>query len=343
MYNEIIISKDNLINNIKQVKKYNPNSLICAMVKANAYGVGVENVVSAIDKYVDYYGVACFFEAKNLRSCTDKKILILGSVDEIEEDFSYSCNSIDDVMKLIESGKHINLHLKINTGMNRYGFSSVKELKQAIKLIKKSNLDIEGIYTHFATADEYVNIQMDRMRKYLKILQKHNMNPIIHTDNSRVNREKNHHLDMVRIGYDLYNQDDKNFSSVVSIRSKIVDIRIVRKRALVGYDYRYVAKKKMSVAIVPIGYADGFDIRYIGMDLLVMNKKCKVLNVCMDCFMLDVSDISIKKGDDIMILDHINSLNKYADYTKTSPYQVMINFSHVRARLTTISTNSKDE
>ena len=126
-----------------------------------------------IDRYVDYYGVACFFEARQLRSLTDKKILILGVVDEIDEDFSYSCNSIDDALKLISSKKKINIHIKINTGMNRYGFSSIKELRTALKLIKKSKLNIEGIYTHFATDDKYVNIQMKKFQKYLKILTKY--------------------------------------------------------------------------------------------------------------------------------------------------------------------------
>ncbi len=343
MNNEIIISKDNLINNIKQVKKYNPDTLICAMVKANAYGVGVENVVSIIDRYADYYGVACFFEAKSLRSLTDKKILILGVVDEIDEDFSYSCNSIDDALKLIKSKKKINIHIKINTGMNRYGFSSIKELRKALKLIKKSKLNLEGVYTHFATDDKYVEIQMKKFSGYLKILKKFKFSPIIHADNSRVNREFNHHLDMVRIGFDLYNQDDKRFSSVVSIRSKVVEIRTVRKGELIGYDYRCVVKKKTRIAIIALGYADGFDIRYIGMYILVKNKRCKVLNVCMDCFMLDIGGLDIKKGDDIMILDHINSLTKYSDYSKTSSYQVMINFSHIRARLVSVSSNSEYE
>ena len=81
MINEILISKTNLINNIKQVRLNNPNSLLCAMVKANAYGVGMKEVAKIIDPFVDFYGVACFFEAKRLKKYTQKKILILGKLD----------------------------------------------------------------------------------------------------------------------------------------------------------------------------------------------------------------------------------------------------------------------
>ncbi len=153
MFNYIIINKDNLINNIKQVKANNPNSKICAMVKANAYGVGQTEVVQILGKYVDYFGVACFFEAESIKKCTNKKILIVGPLEKscVDERFSYACHSLDDVEYLISTNKKINVHLKVNTGMNRFGICSIKEFKTAIKKIKKSNLILEGVFTHFAT------------------------------------------------------------------------------------------------------------------------------------------------------------------------------------------------
>ena len=107
MFNKIIIHKNNLINNLKQVKQENPNSKICAMVKANAYGVGVEQVVQVLEEYVDFWGVACFFEAEKIKKLTNKQILIVGVLEKefVDERFSYSCGSLEDIEYLINLSK----------------------------------------------------------------------------------------------------------------------------------------------------------------------------------------------------------------------------------------------
>ena len=91
------------------------------------------------------------------------------------------------------------------------------------------------------------------------------------------------------------------------------------------------AKQNMKVAIIPFGYADGFDLKFIGIEIVVDNIKCKVLNICMDCFMLDVSNLKVKKGDEIYLLNKFNSLNNYAEYLETSSYEIMTKFSNARA------------
>jgi len=238
---------------------------------------------------------------------------------------------LSDIETLIATSRPINIHIKVNTGMNRYGFSSLKELKRALNLIKCSNLHLEGVFTHFATADEHVDLQMKKFYKYLRLLKDYNFSPIIHADNSFVSETKNHHLDMVRIGFNLYNRESHWYVPAVEIRSTIVDVKTVKKGDLVGYDYRFVAHGSMRVAILPIGYADGFDIRYIGADIIVGDTKCRVLNICMDCFMLDISNTDLKKGDEISIIDKSNSLKYFANYSRTSEYEVMTKFSHMRA------------
>ena len=333
MFNTFQISKSNLINNIKQVKLNNPNSLICAMVKANAYGVGLKEVVAVIDDHVDYYGVACFFEAKALARLTDKKILILGALDldNIDSRFSYSCNSLEELEYLIRQNIAINVHLKVNTGMNRYGFDSIKDFKTAIKKIKKSKLILEGVYTHFATTDDFVAVQYSKFVAFMSTCQADRASIIFHADNSFVNQKFNHSLSMVRIGFSLYNRHDFDFRPVTKILTHIVQTHRIKKGELVGYDYRFVAKEDMLVATIPIGYADGFDMKYIGIDLYVKGKRIKVLNICMDCSMLDISNTGLKKGDEIYILDEINSLSRYSKHVSTSEYEIMTKFSHIRA------------
>jgi len=333
MFNKLIIYKDNLISNIKQVKQENKNSKICAMVKANAYGVGVEQVAKILDEYADFFGVACFFEAKQLRKQTKKPILIVGSFskEEIDVDFSYACSSLDDLMMIISQNKKVKIHFKINTGMNRFGFKDLKQFKKALMLAKKNSIIVEGIFTHFATTDDYVFEQMQRFEKFVKLCKNAGFSPCVHADNSFVNEKFNHNLDMVRVGYNLYNNDKGWFLPVVEIKSAVVNLIEVSKGELVGYDYRCVAKKKMKVAVVPIGYADGFDLKYIGMELKVDGVLCEILNVCMDCFMIDVSKTSIKKGDDLFVLNKFNSLKSFSKYINSSPYEVMTKFSQIRA------------
>ncbi len=333
MFNEILINRYNLINNIEQVKLKNPKSLICAMVKANAYGVGLKEVVKTIDNFVDYFGVACFFEAKNVRKYTTKNILIVGPLErkKISSDFSYACNSLEDIKFLASLNKKIRIHIKINTGMNRYGINSLKEFKEMLNIVKSSFLQLDGIFTHFATTDEYVACQMKKFNKFINLVKKLKLKLIIHANNSFVNEKYNHNLSMVRIGFNLYNRDNSEFKHVVSIKSKIVHINFIKKGELVGYDYRFVAQQNMKIAVVPVGYADGFDLGYIGCELNVKGYECKVLNICMDCFMIDISKTDLKKGDDVYILNHINSLKMYANHINSSEYEIMTKFSNMRA------------
>ena len=196
----------------------------------------------------------------------------------------------------------------------------------------QSNLILEGIYTHFATTDEFVEEQMNVFNKYLNICKKFKLNPIVHADNSFVNEKFNHDFDMIRIGFSLFDRNEGGFLPVVNIKSEIVETQKIKKGEMVGYSRRFVATKEMKVAIIPLGYADGFSLKYIGMELNVNNTKCKILNICMDSFMLDISKTKLKKGDEVFILNNSNSLQYFAKYLTISEYEVMTNFSHMRAR-----------
>ena len=249
----------------------------------------------------------------------------------IDERFCYACSDLEDVEYLISSNKKIRIHLKINTGMNRFGFKSISEIRKVLRLIKNSRLILEGVFTHFATTNNFIDVQMNRFVKFIQVVKKYKKDVVVHADNSAVNEIKNHNLDMVRIGFNLYNNNQNNFKPVVTIKSKIVQINNIKKNECVGYSNRFVANKKMKIAIVPVGYADGFGLEFIGMEILVNFSNCKVLNVCMDCFMLDVTNLKLKKGDGIYILNNVNSLLTYASYSKLSEYQIMTNFSNMRA------------
>lgn len=334
MLNKVYYNSKNLVENVQQVQKNNPNSMICAMVKANAYGIGTAFAVKTLSPYVHFFGVATQKEAEKVEKFTSKKILIVGPLErtnKINSRFSYTCHCLEDVEFLASLNKKLNIHIKVNSGMNRYGFSNKQEFSKALTIIQGSKLLFEGIFTHFATDDDFVESQLNVFKKYLTLTKKFGFNPIVHVDNSIVNQKKNHHKSMVRIGFDLYNKNNFYFKPVVSIKSSIVQINQCKKGDLVGYDYKYVCPTRKTIAVVPVGYSDGFSKSYIGTNISFKGKKCSVLNVCMDCFMIDITNIKTKKGDEIFILDENNPLKIYANHSNISEYEVMCKFSHIRA------------
>ena len=328
MFNKFYISKSNLLHNLKLVKE-KTNAKVCAMVKANAYGVGLKEVVTILSNKVDFFGVVNSAEADYVRELTSNKILIVGPLEHKSlKDYSYACCNLKDIKYLIAKNKKIYIHIKINTGMNRFGLN-ISQLKVALKLIAKSKLVVEGVFTHFATNDSFVDCQYRMFTKAVLLIKKHGYNPIVHADNS-ANITK-HNLDMVRVGFKLYNEHSP-FKPIVKIMAKVLQVNTVNRGAVIGYDYNFVASKKMRVAVVSLGYADGFMHGLIGCNIFVKGKMCKVLNVCMDCFMLDVTDVNIKVGEDIYILNKKNTLFNYAKYLNTSPYEIGTNFSKIRAK-----------
>ena len=328
MFNLLKIDCKRLLYNLNIIKK-RTGSKICAMVKANAYGLGVKQVVKILNEKVEFLGVETADEADELAKLTNAKILIVGALQRGRiKNYSYAVSSVEDLKYLIKKNKKINIHIKVNTGMNRFG-CNFKELKNMVEMIKNSQLNLEGVFTHFATSDRFSDLQYKRFMRAKRFILSQGLKPIFHADNS-ANLFK-HDLDMVRIGFALYNEC-QIFKPVASIDAKVLQIREIKAGELVGYDYNFVASQKMKIALVSLGYADGFSRKYIGMKLVINGQFCKVLNVCMDCFMLDVSALNLKVGDSLPILDDNNSLQKYANFAQFSPYEVMTNFGHIRAK-----------
>ena len=168
-FNKFIINKKILNNNIKTIKKYlNKNVKLCACVKANAYGLGMNSVAEIIDNQVDAFAVSNIFEAINLRKITKRDIYILGVVDKKDYDlcsqnsFIVSIGSID---QLKAKNEHcVDVSLAINSGMNRYGFNDVNEFEKAIDTINKTpKFRIKSLFSHFAYSKSKIQ---NRFRKW---------------------------------------------------------------------------------------------------------------------------------------------------------------------------------
>ena len=329
------IDVDALISNIKEIRKItNPDALLMAVVKADAYGHGVSECASILLKNgADFLAVAECDEAIQLRrNGIDAPILILGaSFDEEIDDivnfditptvFEYSfAKKISDCA--LKKGKTVKIHIKIDTGMSRLGYlAGVCDSEVVDEIIKISHLpciEIEGIFSHLSTADEknteYTMLQFERFMTLCNMIEQSGLLiPIKHIANSAaIMNYPNMHLDMVRAGiilYGLYPSEDVDKSKlklkkVMTLKSRITHIKEVSDNRGVSYGKTYITDGRTKIATVPVGYADGYTRMLSGKaKMLVTSQPVEVIGrICMDQCMIDVTNVhNINIGDEVII------------------------------------------
>lgn len=347
-YTDFILNVGVLKNNARLIKEHiGADVKFCAVVKANAYSHGLETVCKSLFGIADFFAVANIKEASAIRlfdKTTD--VLVLGKVEECDLKFCYENNisvsvgSIDELKKVVNSGVSVKVHLQVNTGLNRYGFRSLVEFKRALKFVDEAKVNLCGVYSHFATKENDI---LFIKRQYFKFLQFKKLvtkgETIFHIANSFATTScEKYFCNMVRTGVLMYGQakNDLGIKPVLEIRSKIVNVMRVKRGDTVGYDRTFEVKKPMTIAVVPVGYADGFDRRLSNnFSVLVGGKWCKVVGlVCMDAFMIDVSDLGVKVGDEVTLLgESCGKTLTLFDYSKAlgvSPYAVLLGFDYRR-------------
>ncbi len=282
--NELIIEKKDLLHNIKEIKsrvKTNDYTLI-AVVKGNAYGLGIlEFTKFLIENGFNFFAVASIDEALTLRKNNIKeKILLLTPYSDeksinllIDNDITLTIDSkecfdmIEKVSKKLN--KKVCTHIKIDTGLSRYGFD-YKNIKPIIDIISKSkNIEFEGIYSHFsnslASNSSFSNTQYSRFIKVIEQLKKENIDfKLKHICNSSgFFKYPNMHLNAARIGsafVGLASGNNSNLKKIGMFHTKIVKIKNINKNDYVGYANSYKAKKNMIVGILPTGYFEGIGL-----------------------------------------------------------------------------------
>lgn len=314
------IDLDAIKHNIRcEREKVGDKVKIMAIIKANAYGHGDIEVAEALKDEVDAYGVAIIEEALKLRKAgVTKMILILGHTgkiwydDLIKNDISQAVYSYEMAKILSEEamrlGKKAKIHIKVDTGMGRIGFQPVKDNIEVIYAISRlPGIEIEGIFTHFARADEKtIEPAREPFRKYITFveeLEKRGVKiPIHHVSNSAsIIGFPEANLDMVRSGittYGLYPSDEVAKDVLVlepamQWKSIISYIKTVEPGTSISYGGTFTAKEKMTVATIPVGYADGMKRDLSGKGrVLIHGQYAPILGrICMDQFMVDVSHI----------------------------------------------------
>lgn len=303
---------------------------IIGVVKTDGYGHGAVPVAKAIDPYVEGYAVATIEEAQNLRwHGITKPVLILGVTHEShnEELITYEIRSAVFEKKqaqalsekAVSMGKTAYVHLALDTGMSRIGMKCCEESADLAALISHMpGVCVEGLFTHFARADETDKTSaIKQLRKYLdfiKMLEKRGVQiPVKHISNSAGivdMREAN--CDMVRAGisiYGLYPSDEVDKQKVIlhpamELKSFITYIKEIEAGAAVSYGGTFVAEKPMTIATVPIGYGDGYPRNLSGKGrVLIHGKSAPILGrVCMDQMMVDITHIPEAREDDEVTL-----------------------------------------
>ncbi len=337
MFSNIFLNKSNLIQNCHKLKE-TAGGKLCVMVKANAYGHGDKQIVKMLEDEVDFFGVSNQMEAERLRPLTKAHLVVFGACEDykscIENDISFILLSYHHAKKIVALSKKTNknprLHLCINTGMNRYGIKDTKEFIKIIELLSLHNLQLEGVYTHFSslTTDLSYTLRQEKLfNDFLSLLPK-NWNTIKHVGGGGT-IFSDIKADMYRVGLEVYGYGKDCVKPVLSVQSQIVDIQKVAQGEHVGYLCGFTAEKDMIVATIPLGYGDGLPRKLSNhLEVLVNGKKAKSTgNICMDAFMVDVTNIKCKIGDKITIFDNVSEL---ATIVGTTEYEILTNLSKFR-------------
>ena len=340
------VSKSALAHNVKQFRKKLNGTKLMAVVKSNAYGHGlIETSKIFVKSGADWLGVNHIDEAIDLRRGGIKApILVLSNIpkdrvkDAIKNDIRFFVYDIKSIQK--KWHKKPKVHLKIDTGMSRQGIFT----DEVVDFVKKASkyARVEGIATHFANADNledrrYFEKQLKRFKDVLKVLDKENIDiPIKHAFNTPAYlTSKEDYFDMVRVGIGLYGlwpsyefmkkMNKLKIRPALKWKTKIVQIKKIKKNTPVGYGTTEKVKRDSTIALLPIGYFDGYDRKNSSIgEISVNGKKAKVLGrVSMNLTVIDITGIKAKVGDEVGLIDEKINAESIAHKLGTISYEVV--------------------
>lgn len=349
------INLTGLVHNLKQYQQLlSPTTKIMAMVKAFAYGAGSYEIASLLQFHkIDYLAVAYTDEAVDLRKAGITLPLMVMNAEEndLELIFQYNLEPVVYSFPLLdavhsfakkEGIRQIPVHIEIESGMNRLGFS-IPEIDALVTRLRDATWKVQSVFSHLAASEEK---QQDAFtRKQFKVfqqaatkLQEAISYPILrHIANSAaIIRHPDLQLDMVRLGIGLYGIDSANahrldLKEVATLKSKIAQVKTIEKGETVGYNRKGVADQKKRIATVRIGYADGYP-RSLGNGtgkMLVAGKFAPTIgNICMDMTMIDITDNEgVVEGEEVLVFGQELSIQQISHWAQTIPYELLTGVS----------------
>lgn len=360
--------KENIENIIMNYPKYD---YYFGVVKGNAYGHGEHIVTSLIEGGVNYIAVSSLEEALSVRKYNkDIPILCFGYVhpDDIQTVIKnnitvtiISYNHYKELLELDLNDK-LKVHIKLNTGMNRIGLNTKEEVKEIIETLKDTNIEVEGIYTHYATSgvtDIYWDKQTKKFKELTSLIDLNDIK-IVHLYNSLslVKHDKLKYANGVRLGIVMYgyssnvkeplgikkkifefkkylNARGENISKTnlsnnlklkkaLSLYSEVINVSYVNAGQPVGYKATYIPDKDIFIATIPVGHADGITKHYEYVK--INNKKYPIVSLSMDSIMVRVDD-TVKVHDKVLIIGEDISLAAIASDSEISIHEALVHLS----------------
>ena len=334
---------------------------VCGVVKANAYGHGIEEVSKKlVELGVDFLGVANYDEAIRLRTLIpDTPILVFGTLihSKLEpakyvsilhrHNLTATVASLDTAKFLDEYSRKLKsrfkVHIKVDTGMRRIGLDHKRALRNILQIASLKNLELEGIFTHFASSEDknksFAKLQLSRFNDLLNDLKKAGIEfPIVHAANSGAVLDlKDSYFNMVRPGLLLYGyypgsgiRNKIKLKPVMNLKSKVMFIKKLDARQSISYGRKYFTKKPVFIASVPIGYGDGYWRLLSNRSKVLIGKSLyrQVGSVTMDWIMVSLgARYKIKIGDDVLLIGQENGISigadKLAKICGTIPYEML--------------------
>ncbi len=338
-----------LSHNLEVVKKKTGGKNIMAVVKANAYGHGsLEVSKHLISKGVSKLGVAFTEEAITLRESGIKiPITVFFDRNNVEECIRYKLtptvfdlsSAININTKARKLNKKIPVHIKVDTGMGRIGFTLDSAMKDITAIASLKNIVPEGLMSHFSDADlknkKFAKLQLKNFQSLIKSLQEINITFKHHhmANSAAVLSMPGAHFDMVRPGIMLYGygySGVKGLKPVISIKSKILLLKTVPKDTPISYGRTFITKRRSTIATIPFGYADGYSRKLSNKgDVLIKGKRAPIAGrVCMDTVMIDVTGIpDVNYNSKVVIIGKQGkekiTAEELAEKTGTIPYEVL--------------------
>ena len=360
----IEISKENLLHNLRTIKKQINGSKLIFIVKANAYGHGIKEVTQITEKaknLVNAYGVHSLEEAILLRNLGIKKdIFVLGYINfaNLEYIIDYqliptitNLETLEHIEKIAEKKKkNVRLNLKCETGTFRQGIL-FKDFPHYLSFIKKSHfITLEGLTTHFANIEDtidhsYAEMQLETFKKFVNVAEKEGFKALKNhiACSAAILLFKETHYQMVRAGissYGYWSSNETKLSAllkneniilkpVLSWKTIVGQIKEVEAGNYIGYGGTYKTTHKTKLAILPVGYSDGYDRKLSNIGYVLINGKRAPIRgrVCMNMTIVDVTDIPVKLEDEVVLIgsskEEIITANEIAQMTNTINYEVI--------------------
>lgn len=352
------INLDNILHNYNEFKRISKAPKVMCVIKANAYGHGsVQIAKTLVEAGCEYFAVASLDEALELRAADIiTPLLVLNYIshericEALKNDITLTVFSLDMAVAVSKNAVELDIqskiHIKLDTGMTRVGINTDEACSVISEIIKLPKIEVEGLFTHFASADEfdksYTALQFERYMQVVAELEKAGISiPIKHVANSAASiMYPEMHLDMIRIGVSLYGcypseEVDKSRIALkpsMQLKTEVIRINEVEPGIPISYGRIFTTERKSRIATIPVGYADGFSRLLIRKARALVNGEYVpvVGRICMDQCMIDITDTTnnINIGDEVIIFGtdkngNSVTIEEVAEKMGTINYEIM--------------------